>query len=101
MELEAIKEEDKKTLGRLAIEFGDHFLKECSEDKNIIGLYGIYDCEILNFFEGELKSYLLEKGKSVKIMQNNSAQYSIDVGFFLKKGYFKGMNKDLDGLTLE
>jgi hypothetical protein len=94
MEIKSLKESEKKILKNLAVEFSDDFLKQNnSNGRNQINLYGAHNCEILDFFEGELKSCLLEKGKNIKIRQNESVPYNIDVGFFLNAGYFKGINK--------
>lgn len=91
MELELLKE-DKKILENLAVQFGDNFLKGCNENKRIIGLYGI-DKKTLDFFKNEIKNYLQKKGKDVLVVFGEGF-YNIDVGFFLRAGFFEGINKE-------
>lgn len=94
MKIREITQEDKNTVASLVVEFGGDFLENSNED--IIGLHGC-DCEVMDFFQEELGSYLLKKGKNTRIMQNGLAKYNIDIGFFLRgPGYYKGLNKDIE-----
>ena len=93
MALELLKEDDKKTLGRLAVEFGDHFLDGCNGNEKIICLYGA-NRKILNFFKKQLRVYLLEDKKKDVPVVFREGSYDIDVGFFLRTGYFKGLNDE-------
>jgi len=83
----AIKNE--KILERLAEEFGEDFLKVNAG--GIIGLYGT-DENILTLFKNKLMDYFLLTGKKVPVVVGEGS-YNIDVEFFLRIGYFKGINK--------
>ena len=96
MELGKVEENDKKTLVGLAMEFGEDFLS-IREDKKTIGIYGINNCDVLDFFQEKLESYFEGRGKNVKVVQNGLELYNIDVGFFLNVGYYEGLNKDVEG----
>ncbi len=85
-----MKEEKKKILEKLASEFGEDFMS--FKGKRKIRLYGAND-EILNFFREKLASYLKEKGRRVPVKLGQRGDYNIDVGFFLRIGYFKGFNE--------
>ena len=87
-----IKESDKRTLGRLALEFGDDFLNSKHRE---IGLYGT-DEKILSFLKNAIGEYLNENGEDVFIKFGRNGAYNIDVGFFLHTGYFRGINKDIN-----
>lgn len=90
-----IEEKNKKILSRLVTDFGEDLLNGWHEN---ITLYGT-DREILCFFRNGIKNYLDEKGKRVSIDFERRGQYNIDVGFFLRAGYFKGINKDINILN--
>ena len=88
MELGKVEENDKKTLVGLAMEFGEDFLS-IREDNKAIGIYGINNCDVLDFFQEELESYFEGRGKNIKVVQNKLELYNIDVGFFLNVGYYE------------
>ena len=87
----SIIESQEKTLERLAREFGDDFINFAKIDK--IKLYGA-DGDILEFFKNKLLSYLEEKGRKTEIGFGRNGAYNIDVGFFLRLGYFEGFNEE-------
>jgi hypothetical protein len=93
MELGTIDEKDKKTLTSLAKEHGKIFLDEFKGNNETIGIYGISDCDILDFFQNELEAYFSERGRDVKIRQNFRTEYDIDVGYFLRVSYVNSLNK--------
>ncbi len=82
---------NQPVLERLVEEFGEDFLShQCRK----ITLYGA-EKEILSAFEERMKIYLQQSGKRVPINFGEGDSYRIDVGFFLRAGYFKGINKDI------
>ena len=86
-----LKKGEEKKLENLAVEFSDDFLKQkYKHDK--INLYGA-NKEDLILFRHEMQRIILEKHKKVLIELGGNGSYNIDVGFFLKIGYFKGLNK--------
>lgn len=97
MVLELLRGNDKRVLENLAVEFGDDFLNKCNGNKKVIGLYGANE-RILNLFKTEIKNYFSEKREFVLVV-SGEVDYNIDIGFFLKSRYFKGLNKDLEGLV--
>ena len=90
-QLSAIRESDKRTLCRLAKEFGEDFLNFTKADR--IRLYGA-DENILELFRENLLSYLREKGRMTEVEFGQNGEYNIDVGFFLGIGYFKGFGEE-------
>ena len=104
MEVREIWEEKAKAkignrardISNLAVEHGKFFLDEFEGDKSAIGIYGLPDCEALDLFEKELNAYFLGRGETVKIKQNSSVGYPIDVAFFLNAGRVD-VNRDIEG----
>ena len=83
-------ESREKVLEILVREFGDDSINFAKTDS--IRLYGADD-GVLRVFRDKLLSYLKEKGKETEVEFGQNGTYNIDVGFFLRLGYFNGFRE--------
>ena len=94
MKWSRITPDEKKVLERLASEFSEDFSKRCKTCKSI-GLHGIHDFEVLDFFQGRLKSHLSTQNLYPEIKQNSSEQeYNINLKSFSRESYSEGLNEE-------
>lgn len=86
-----VRKRDKKTLSRLAIEFGEDFLKRNQNGSiRIVGLYGASNI-VLGHLKKLFENYFLEKEERVQIIFGE-APYKLNVGHFLQVYNNLGMN---------
>ena len=85
MVLEVIKEDDKRILERLAIDFAKDLT---NSHRREVHLYGA-EKGVLSFFREKLDLCGREKGRKIEIGFGEDGPYNIDVGYFLKRGYFQ------------
>ena len=93
-----LEEEDKRILEEMAGDFGENLLKSNNGENKVVSLYGT-DKDVLDFFEGKLRAYVLERGGRAFIVINSPAQNAspaevkkIDVGHFLEIYRKLGLN---------